>query len=155
MEEIKNWGLMLVFVSAGCMIYYFLLPSGSVSKTAKTVLSVVVFCVISMPLFSAFFSLPDGEFDFSEPPEMADYNDILLSSVKKAVEDIVDDTVKKYTSQEYKMQSDIDISQDGSINIKQVNIIFSERPVHEKDIREELSEKLNIMPDIYAEKVYE
>ena len=48
MEEIKNWGLMLLFVSAGCMIYYFLLPSGNVSKTAKTAVSAIILGVISL-----------------------------------------------------------------------------------------------------------
>ncbi len=155
MDEIKNWGLMLVFVSAGCMIYYFLLPSGSVSKTVKSVLSVIILGVICMPVFNVLFSLSDFSFDFSEAPEMENFDEMIKESAEKAVENIIHETVTKYTSQEYKTEIIIDITEDDSINIKKVNIIFNKRPAHEKDIREELKEKLNIMPDISTEKVYE
>lgn len=155
MDEIKNWGLMLVFVSAGCMIYYFLLPSGSVSKTAKSVLSVIILGVVCMPFFTALFSLPDASFDFSKAPEPENFDDMLISSAEKAVNNIIHDTVTKYTAEEYNTEIIIDISEDGSINIKQVNIIFNKRPSHEKDIRQELFDKLNIMPDIFTESINE
>ncbi len=146
---------MLVFVSAGCMIYYFLLPAGNVSKTAKTVLSAMVFGIICMPLFSAVLSISDMSFSFSAAPDMENLDDLLVSQAKKATENIISECVKKYTDEEYKTEIFIDISDDSYINISKVIIIFSVRPAHEKDIRQELYDKLGIMPDIFTEKVNE
>lgn len=146
---------MLVFVSAGCMIYYFLLPAGNVSKTAKTVLSAMVFGIICMPLFSAILSISDMSFSFSAAPDMENLDDLLVSQAKKATENIISECVKKYTDEEYKTEIFIDISDDSYINISKVIIIFSVRPAHEKDIRQELYDKLGIMPDIFTEKVNE
>lgn len=155
MDDIKSWGLILVFVSAGCMIYYFLLPSGSVSKTAKAVLSSLVFGVICMPLFSVIISVPDMSFEFSSAPDMEDFDGFVLSQARKATESIIEECIKKYTDEEYKTEIFIDISDDSFINISKVNIIFQVRPAHEKDIRQELYDKLGIMPDIFTEKVNE
>lgn len=154
-DSVRNWGLMLVFVSAGCMIYYFLLPSGSVSKTAKTVLSAVVMGIICMPVFEVIISADDFSFDFSAAPAPQSFNELLTESAEEAVNSVISQTVKKYTDIEYKTEITIDISEDQYINISSVNIIFSVRPAHERDIRQELYEKLGIMPDIFTERVNE
>ena len=52
METVKQFALLLLFVSAACCIYYFLLPGGSVSATAKKLLSVFFLFCVTVPLFS-------------------------------------------------------------------------------------------------------
>ncbi len=155
MEEIKNWGLMLLFVSAGCMIYYFLLPSGNVSKTAKTAVSAIILGVICLPVFSFGEKIGSFSFEEREMPETQSFDEMIISSAKKAVENIIDETLLQSGEYEYKTEVFIDKNEDGSINISKVNIIFTNRPENEKEIREELKEKLGIMPDIFTEKVYE
>ncbi len=155
MEEIKNWGLMLLFVSAGCMIYYFLLPSGSVSKTAKTAVSAIILGVICLPVFG--FGEYSGSFSFEEndPPRTESFDEMIIESAKTAVENIIDETLSAFGELEYRTEVFIDKNDDGSININRVNIIFARRPDNEREIREQLKEKLGIMPDIFTEKVYE
>ena len=88
-------------------------------------------------------------------PETQSFDEMIISSAKKAVENIIDETLLQAGEYEYKTEVFIDKNEDGSINISKVNIIFTNRPENEKEIREELKEKLGIMPDIFTEKVYE
>ena len=42
-ENLKSFALMLLFVSAALAVTVFMLPSGRISKTAKSVLTVFIF----------------------------------------------------------------------------------------------------------------
>lgn len=155
MEELKNWGIMLIFISSGTLIYCFLLPSGNISKTAKTVLSICVLSLVCMPMFGVFSSFSDMDTVFYEPPEIEDYGDIYIESAKNATENLIKEIVRKYTSVPYKTEIFIDKTEDSSINIEYVGITFSAKPQHEKDMREALYDALLIIPDIKVELVSE
>ncbi|MBR3767476.1 MAG: hypothetical protein IKL10_04455 [Clostridia bacterium] len=155
MENIKNWGLMLLFISAGSLIYCFLLPSGNVSKVAKSIVSVLVLSMVCMPVFGVFSSFESSDFKFSEPPEIKDFSDTLIDSAKKAVENTVHEEVKKYTNVPYKTEIFIDKKEDGSINIEYIGLTFSAKPQREKEMREALFDALSLMPDIKVEYVNE
>lgn len=153
MENIRSWALMLIFISAGSLIYCFLLPSGNVSKTAKSVISLVVLSSVCLPVFGAFSSFESNDFSFSSPPPVYDFDDVLLQTVKTETENIIRETVIKYTNVPYKTEILIDKTEDGSININYVGITFSAKPQREKEIREALFERLSLMPDIKVEYV--
>lgn len=155
MEELKKWGIMLIFISAGTLIYCFLLPSGSVSKTAKTVLSICVLSAVCLPLFGVFSAFSGGEISFSEAPEIDEFEDIFVESAKAATENLIKETVRKYTAVPYETEIFIDKTKDGSINIEYVGITFSAKPQHEKEMREALYDALLIIPDIKVEYVSE
>lgn len=152
MEKIKEWGLLLLFVCAGSLIYCFLLPSGNISKTVKSVISVIVLSSVCIPLTAATGKgniLPD----FSEnSPEIPDMYDSYVSTARAAVEMVIAETVKKFTNVSYETDIIIDKSEDGSINIGYIGIIFSAAPGHQGDLRDALYENLGIMPDIRVEK---
>ena len=52
MKELREWALMLVFISLASFIYWYLLPSGRISETAKAVVSVLAVASVCVPVFS-------------------------------------------------------------------------------------------------------
>ena len=95
MEEIKTWGIFLLFLSAGSLIYCFLLPSGSISKTAKSVISIVLMTLVFMPMFSVFSSFSFADADFSGEYETQNYDDFMEKSVRSATGEVIKNIVRK------------------------------------------------------------
>lgn len=151
MEAIKNWGLMLLFVSAGSIIYCFLLPSGNISKTAKSVMSVVILSCICMPVFGVFTAFRGSDFSFSQPPEVSEPEDAVKKQAENAVNTVIREIIRKYTTVPYETEIFIDKTEDNSINIEYIGIIFSAKPQNEKEIREALYDAFSLMPDIRVE----
>ncbi len=155
MEEFKNWGLLLLFISAGSLIYCFLLPNGSVSKTAKSVISAAVLISLSVPVFNIFGNFSFQSFSLEDPPEVQSFNEYLEDEARRSVEKIIRETVRKYTAVPFETEIFIDINENSDINIEYVKIIFSAAPQREEELREELLEKLGIVADIRVEYVSE
>lgn len=151
MEEIKGFGLMLLFVSAGSLIYCFLLPSGAVSKTAKTIISTVLMTLVFLPLFSVFGSLSEEDFSLSGSYGTEDYNSFLEEAVKAATEDVIKKTVRKFTNVPFETEIFVNKTEDGNINIEYVGITFSAKPQYEKEMTEALISALGIIPHIRVE----
>ena len=151
MESLKSWGLGLLFLSAGSLIYCFLLPSGAVSTTAKAVISVVLMSIVFMPLFSVFATEDLGDFIPSGEYETENYDYFLEESVRSAAESVIKETVRKFTTVPYKTEIFINKTEDGSINIEYVGITFEARPQFEEKLRDALYEALGIIPVIRVE----
>ena len=151
MEDIKSWGLLMVFLSVGSLIYCFLIPSGASSRLSRGIVSLVVIMASFMPVFSVFGSLTGTEFTFSSPPETADYSDYFEQQAKKAVEEIIKPVIRKYTVVPYETEIFINKDDTGSINIEYIAITFSAKPLSEKELTDELVEALGIIPDIRVE----
>ena len=151
MEEIKTWGIFLLFLSAGSLIYCFLLPSGAVSKTAKSVISIVLMTLVFMPMFSVFSSFSFADADFSGEYETQNYDDFMEKSVRSATEEVIKNIVRKFTSVPYKAEIFINKAADGSINIEYVGITFEAQPQYEEKLGDALFEALGIIPDIRVE----
>lgn len=152
MENLKSWGMLLLFISSGCLIYYFLLPSGGVSKTARSVLGITVMSLVCLPLFSVTDYLENMDFSFSEPPDMVTPDIFLVKSCENEINAVIDETVKKFTDISYKTVISIDITDDNSINIEHIKVVFKERPDKLREIKEALYEKLSVMPDTEVER---
>lgn len=155
MESLKNWGLMLLFISAGSLIYCFLLPRGSVSKTARSVISACVIIALALPVFDVFGSFSADSFSFEEPPEISNYNSYFEKQTREVLEERIQGVISKFTSVSYKTEILIDINEESNINIEYVKIVFSAEPQKKEELSEALFNELGIMPDIRAEYVSE
>ncbi len=142
---------MLLFISAGSLIYCFLLPSGAVSKTAKSVISIVLMSLIFMPLFSVVASLSEEDFSLSGSYETENYNSYLEESVKTVTKEVIRETVLKFTNVPYKTEIFVNKNESGNINIEYVGITFSAKPQYEKEMTEALTAALGIIPHIRVE----
>lgn len=151
MESLKNWGLMLLFISAGSLIYCFLLPGGSVSKTARAVISACVIISLALPLADAFGSFHSDRFRIEEPPEINNYSSYFEKQTREVIEDRIQGVISRFTSVSYKTEILIDIDEMMNINIGYVKIVFSAEPQKKKELSDALFNELGIMPDIRAE----
>ena len=152
MEEIKNWGMLLLFISAGCFIYYFLLPAGNISRTARSILGITVMSVVCIPIFSVTELIGVYDYEFGEPPAMITPEDYLRTEAENRINLIIDDTVKKFTDFSYKTEINIDINEETGINIEQILVLFNKRPEKLREIKEALYEALSMMPDVKVER---
>ncbi len=155
MEELQSWGLLLLYMSAGSLIYCFLLPSGSVSKTAKSVISLCVTVSLSLPLFNTLGKLKGTDFSFEIPAEIREYDSYIISSAEAAVEELIKEKVLEFTNVPYKTEIIIDKVENGSINIGYVSLIFSAKPLREEELRDALFQVLGVPIDIRVESVRE
>ncbi len=155
MQNIRGWGLMLLFISAGSLIYCFLLPSGNISRTAKSVVSITVLSAVFFPLFGVFPDLSSFVPELDSELQTESFEDYALSQARTAVEDVIDGVIKNFTSVPHKCEIFIDKTGDGGINIEYVGVIFSAEPQKKEGLRQALFEALGIMPDIKVEYVSE
>lgn len=148
MDTLRGWAVMLVFIALSGFIYYYLLPSGRVSDTAKAVFSVMTVAAVCLPLFGFFdgsarlFSeLGAGGGGESYAPFDA-YADI----ARATVEEKLSLAVKKYTDGEFIIETDINISDGMCIDIKQVSVIFEKYPEKLPELSLEIEDMLGITP---------
>ncbi|MCH5198796.1 MAG: hypothetical protein J1E34_07815 [Oscillospiraceae bacterium] len=145
METLKNTALMLLFAAVMGLIYYFLLPSGKISQTAKSVLSVFMLLVVMQPLFS-FMNMEMPDIDLYAYGDFAELDDNFISAAKNAVISQIDGVIKKYTETPYNIEVPVNISENRSIDIEQVRIVFNKGFIPEEEMKEELFFALGAEP---------
>lgn len=145
METLKNTALMLLFASVMGLIYYFLLPSGKVSQTAKSVLSVFMLLCVMGPLFS-FMNMEMPDIYLDSYNDFADLDGEFIAVAKKTVINEIDGVIKKYTETPYDIEVSVNISANKSIDIEQVRIVFDEGYVLYEEMQEELTLTLGAKP---------
>ncbi len=151
MEQLKSWGLLMLFASAGSLIYCFLLPSGAVSKMAKAVISLVLVCTLLMPALEIYESLSGIDFQLLDAPVTEDHNSLIEESARAELEKIINGCVRKFTTVPYESEIFINIGEDFGISIEYVKLIFSAVPQSEEDIIDAVYESTGIFPDIRVE----
>ena len=145
MEELKRFALMLVFCAAAGLIYYLLLPSGSVSQTAKGVLSALMLLCVLAPLFS-FLGQELPRFSFADETNIFYDGDTWVEAAKNTVKRTVRDVVLQYTSLPYDLQIDAHITSGYGIDIKQVRLVFDRDFNSRGDLTLALAQALGVTP---------
>lgn len=126
MDNIKAWALLLLFVSIGGFIYYYLLPVSGVSETAKSVLCVFSLSAVCIPLFGSFSDIDKDIFNFEAYSTLNEQEALenFALSTKETLNLQIEECVKKYTDTPYEIDIGINISDSYSINIEYVRLIF-------------------------------
>ena len=139
---------MLVFIALSSFIYYYLLPSGRVSDTAKTVFSLLTVTAVCLPLFGfidsdvSLFSFPSDKDGTETHAPLDYYADIAVKTVEEKVTLIV----KKYTHNSFVIETDVNITDDMCIDIKQVTILFEKYPDSLPELSLAVEKELGIAP---------
>lgn len=98
MDYIKSWAVSLIGLLLITAVLKYLMPSGSVKKSADTVISIMVLIMLISPLGilkNTELSLPEISFNFNE--QKGD-EQVYGSAVKKAVEQALDSKQIVYKS---------------------------------------------------------
>ena len=126
MAALKSFALLLLFVSAACGVYYFLLPAGNVAETAKKLLSVFFLACAAAPLFTALrqggtadlFSFPE------ETQSVAGGAEAFAAAGEQAVRRMAEGVLDARTDVPYELRVETHIGEDLRIDIQQVTVIF-------------------------------
>ncbi len=145
MQELKLFAVMLVFLSAAGLIYYFLLPSGKVSQTAKAILSVCFLLAALSPLFSLASNV-SPTFSFEEKSVSSAFDGNVTDAAKAALVRQIEAVIAEYTDVPCEVSVSAHIGEDYSIEIEQVNILFDAEIPDEGALREALHEALGFQP---------
>ncbi len=141
METLKSFAAIMVFIAAAGFIYTFLLPSGKLSQTAKSVLSALVLLCSLSPLFSLAGQAPPS-FSAAEYEYKEEYNGLWLQTVKETLAAEVRKTVSRYTDQPFELFIDANITETYIININSVRLVFRAAPAGIDELRSALCELL-------------
>ena len=124
-QALRSAALGLVFVSAACCVYYYLLPNGNVSRTAGRLLSVFFLLCALSPLFSLFeapgFFAPAAEQGAAQP--QADCRPA-AAAWEAALGAAADAVIRARTDVPYEIGFSVHITEDGGIDIERVTVTF-------------------------------
>ena len=145
MQELKQFAVMLVFLSAAGLIYYFLLPSGRVSRTAKSILSVCFLLAALSPLFSLASNV-SPVFSFEESSIGSAFDGNVIDAAKAALVRQIESVIAGYTDTPCEVSVSAHIGEDHSIEIEQVNILFDAEIPDVGALKDALREALGFQP---------
>ena len=145
MQELKQFAVMLVFLSAAGLIYYFLLPSGKVSQTAKAILSVCFLLAALSPLFSLAANI-SPTFSFEEKSVSSAFDGSVTDAAKVALVRQIEAVIAGYTDMPCEVSVSANIGEDYSIEIEQVNILFDAEVPDAGALKEALNAALGFQP---------
>lgn len=147
-ERLKTWALCLVFIALASFIYYYLLPSGKVSQTAKTVISLVTVLAVCVPLFGFFEkgSTVFSDFSFSAETEIFEPYSYYAHITETTVNDKVSLLVRQHTDIPFFIETQINISSDNCIDIEQVTVVFEKYPEKLPELSQNIEKELGISP---------
>lgn len=144
MQTLKVAALGLVFVSAACCIYYYLLPEGGVSRTARRILSVFFLACVLSPLFSVFNAL--GSFaSFSLPEETGTLQTNpgpLAAAGEAAVREAAEALIRAKTDVPFEIRISVHITETGGIDIERLHVRFEREFNGREDLAAALREAL-------------
>lgn len=137
-----------MFIALASFIYYYLLPSGKVSDTAKTVISLVSILAICVPLFGFFEKGSDffSDFSFAEETELFEPESYYAEITAKTVEQKVSLITREHTDIPFFVETQINISQDNCIDIEQVTVVFEKYPEKLPELSQKFERELGISP---------
>ncbi len=127
MDALKGFATLLLFVSAACCIYYFLLPSGNVAKTAKKLLSVFFLTCAVLPLFSLLRQdrLWEPASTSGETQTAADDAGRFAAAGEQVIKRAAARVLDAGTDVPYELIVETNIGEDMRIDIQQVTVLFA------------------------------
>lgn len=147
--ELKNWALALCTAAICGAVMNMLLPEGSEKRIFKTVLCVFLLCSMLSPLMSLNFSGIEESLYIDEHENGDITEDLLALSAKqteKALEDKAKAVLKEKDIDFDNIFAQVNISEDGSINISRFVITADEADAEK--IRSTVYEHTGLLPEI-------
>ena len=159
-DDLRGAVMTLLFCAVCGLLFHFLLPEGSVARTAKILIGLVMLCAVCAPLFGVWQSLRGvgGEkriFGRFGEPDTAFAVDLYEKEAERAVCGICEAIVKKHTDVRRKIAVDLHISEDGAIRIERVRITFDAPPEGREAIEDEIAGECGVIPEIRVEMINE
>lgn len=160
MQDVRNAVMTLLLCAVCGLLFHFLLPEGGVSRTAKTLVSLIMLCAVCAPLFGVWEHLRGFESDNRVFGEFGERDTTFPAALyereaEAAVGEVCDAIVGKYTNVPRRIEVDAHISEDGAIRIDRVRITFEALPEGRDNIETEIYRECCVIPEIRVETVNE
>lgn len=143
----------LLLTAVCALLFRFLLPEGGVSRTAKTVVSLVTLCAVCAPLLGLWGKL-SGETAFSsglsaymEARTTFPY-ETMERQAAQAVRDACEGILSEYTDAPHDIEVDMHIPEGGGIEIKRIRIVLESEPERLEEMKAELTECCGFAPEV-------
>ncbi|HZJ78838.1 MAG TPA: hypothetical protein VFD52_08580 [Clostridia bacterium] len=155
MDEVKKWALCVTFSTFIGAIIYIFSPKGALDKSMRTVISVFILAALLSPLingngvdfqtFSSMYSV--------QPNKETDIEQLVNEQIKQGIVNITKAEIEAVLAQNNIDNGQIliitDISEDGSIIIKQVEIILDNNSnINTCELSQKIKKKLGLNIDV-------
>lgn len=127
MDGIREWAIMLCAVSVGSAFVVFLIPDGSLKKTANIVISLFMLSVVILPVFGEdSFDIDVPNFSIDEFPDesdyLQDYNEFFMTTSENVVKKQIDDILSEICSDKFTVYVDLKTDADGNAILSDIHI---------------------------------
>ena len=152
MEALKHTALLLLYVAAAGFIYYFLLPSGRLSQTAKCVFAAFMLLCVLQPLFGLLRQPAAAVSAASASFNAADYGAPYAAAAERTVKRQIKEIVERHTDEAYEIYVSAHITPSLVIDIEQVRLRFRAAPPEWEALRQELASALGSAPELEVQE---
>ena len=150
MDQIRNWAFSICIASVCGSVLNIFAPEGSLQKTCKCVISIFFLCVVVSPMLDIDISdLVSSDKTYLGAEYSYEENEFEEISIKAFEENLIYETEKLLTEKEVDFEDvsiNVNISEDGSIDISEFNITFY-REGNFDSLKNEIKEKIGIEPE--------
>ena len=156
LTEIRSAVMLLLFCAVGALLFRFLLPEGSVSRTAGVLVSLLLLSAVCTPLFGVMeylgASVGEGAVfgEFGEP-DTTFPRDLYREAAEAAAAEACGEIVGKYTDVPRTITVNAHITEENRIRIERIRIVFSAQPEGLERIEKEIAEECGVIPESRVE----
>ena len=158
MESLANWAVSFCVVSVLCAFAAFLVPNGSVKKTANVVMTLFMLSVMVIPFSGFDFSDISDLFESSAEnrEEMDEYtdqlNDYLVEHGKRVTKENIAAELDGICADAYSVEVNMEINADGNPELKQIVVTVSTNDLSKTIIiKSKIGSLTGVVPEVKTE----
>lgn len=145
MESIGKWALAVCATALICTLLRYLFPNNGVGKQGQMLLPCLFLWVLLSPLLTGFqdVKLPDftHKNEVDSAPLTQQMRQQLTAQVEQRLLEMVNGALATYGWQAKKVTADMDIGEDGSINMGQITLYVDEDTIRRATAVRQVAEK--------------
>ena len=144
MDELRQWALTVCGAAVICTLLGRLFPDTSLGRQGRLMLPCVFLCIMLSPLLSMSVYLPTGQAQTTGEAGAAleaRMRQQLVAQLNNTLLDMVNQALDSYGVKAEKVVTDMDIGEDGRIDIGQITIYVNEKAAKRSVLVKQVAEK--------------
>lgn len=130
MEGFRQWAVAVCTAAVVCSLLQMLFPENALGRQGRFVLPCVFLCVLLSPLSKGVFGVKLPDFTQEKPLDSGDLSarvqQQMVEQVNRQLEEMLRQSFEKYGWDVKKVVTDMDIAEDGSIEMGQITVYVDE-----------------------------
>ena len=145
MEELRQWAVAVCAAAVVCTLLRQLFPDNRLGEQGRMLLPCLFLCVLLSPLSSAFLDVKLPDFTEGNALDTENITAQMGQQMEKQVNDtllaMVNQSLNTYGLSAKKVEADMDIGADGSINMGQITLYVDEEVARRATAVRQIAEK--------------